>query len=366
MDISLYHSTMRQFDHLRNVHSVTTMNTISHLIEKQVIRLELPVVFYAGFQRFSNFPYQSKYYERLGKICDQVYIFGVPDIRIAPIPGVTFISLDADSPLVEEWFLVVDSPAFWTTLIAKQIDKYYSTMRNRQFDGIWSYDEEVVSHAAQDMARTVQREHKPIKRRDYATQNKYITEINHYFMRQLDATKFTNQRQQTQLSTLYTFMDALTRDLPTPYFSVNHFPVPLLEDLVHILYTFFEATDVAVVLRENDQYYPVIASKYSQHTSTQAFHTDTGASSQAIQHGILIRIDNATQTNKTDPLMPKAQSLIAAPIVGKKDIYGAITVGDITANNFSKEDTRTVATIAKVLGLIIEQRAQASKTLVEA
>ncbi|NOK60524.1 MAG: GAF domain-containing protein [Chloroflexi bacterium AL-W] len=366
MDISLFHSAASQFDHLRNVHSVTTMNTISHLIEKQVIKLELPVVFYAGFQRFSNFPYQSKYYERLGKVCDQVYIFGVPDIRLAPIPGVTFIGLDADSPLVEEWFLVVDSPAFWTTLIAKQVDEYYSTMRNRQFDGIWSYDEDVVGHVARDMARTVQREYKRITQRDYATQNAYITEINHYFMRQLDATKFTSQRQQTQLSTLYTFMDALTRDLPTPYFSVNHFPVPLLEDLVHILYTFFEATDVAVILRENDQYYPVIASRYSQRTPNPPFHSGTGASSQAIEHGTLIRIDDTIQSNKIDPLMPKAQSLIAAPITGKKDIYGAITVGDVTANNFSKEDARTVATIAKVLGLIIEQRAQASKALVEA
>ncbi|NOK58651.1 MAG: GAF domain-containing protein [Chloroflexi bacterium AL-W] len=336
MNISLFHSATSQFDHLPNVHSVATMNTISHLIEKQVIQLQLSTVLYAGFQRFSNFPYQKAYYAQLGAVCDHVYILGIPDMPLTPIPNVTFVALDPASPLAAEWFLVVDSSAFWTTLIAKQIDVYSTTMRNRQFEGIWSYDEAVVGHVAQEIAQVVGREHDPITQRDYASQNTTMTKLNQHFMRELEDTKFANQHQRTQLLTLYTFMDALTRDLPTPYFAVNHFPMPLLEDLVHILYTFFEATDVAVVLRERNEYYPVIASRSSHRTHPHTLRSGDGISVQAIEQEIIICIDDVAQRQEREPLMPNAKSLIAVPIFGKHGVYGAITVGDITANNFSR------------------------------
>ncbi len=99
MAVSLFRSIASQYKDLRGVNTVAMMNSISRLIENQLIENQLPVNFYAGFERFSHFPDQLRRYSRLGAVCRRVYVFGVPDIRPPSIPGIEFVELSPTSPL---------------------------------------------------------------------------------------------------------------------------------------------------------------------------------------------------------------------------------------------------------------------------
>ncbi|HEY9297144.1 MAG TPA: DICT sensory domain-containing protein, partial [Phormidium sp.] len=109
MDISLFRSIASQYQDLRSVHSLATMNVISHLIEDQILNHKLTVDLYAGFQRFSDFSEQLPRYMRLGDMCRRVFVFGVADIQPPSIPGIEFIELSPTSALGRERFLLVNT-----------------------------------------------------------------------------------------------------------------------------------------------------------------------------------------------------------------------------------------------------------------
>lgn len=341
MNISLFRSIASQYKDLRRVNTVAMMNIISQQIEEQIIQQKLALNLYVGFQRFSNFIEQHRRYSRLGAICRRVYVFGVADCQPPVVPGIEFVEIAPASALSNEWFLLVNTYDFWTTLVARELEPHPVT-GDRQFDGIWSFNEPLVERISLLIAQILEFSYMPIQQRNYEQQNLHISEINSGILGALEQATLTSHRHWIQFRTLQlmTEIDAQQTN-------------GLLNEAAQILHTVFGATSVAVLLNRANGYYTIAASEGDVVTNRQKIPLSTGLGGRAIQQGQLIQINNSCQIPEVDPLLPTAQSLIAAPISNRR-IHGAVVVG-LQSQQWNDTDGQMILAVAKVLAFKLEQ-----------
>ncbi len=187
MDISLYRMIPQDVRDSVFVNSVPLMNVISHEIEDVVINNQLRVDFYAGFQCFSFFTRQLKRYTRLARVCRRVYVWGVPDIDPPAIPGVEYMPLHPDQALAREWFLVVDTPTFFTALLTQETTYGQHVPKGyRRFEGIWTYDSDIVSRAHLLVSQLLGVNYPGVSIRDYEQQSKHLVQISNRLVQRQD------------------------------------------------------------------------------------------------------------------------------------------------------------------------------------
>ncbi|NEZ59911.1 DICT sensory domain-containing protein [Adonisia turfae] len=342
MDISLFRSLAGQYDTLRFTRSVAMMNVISQQIEDQILQHQLAVDFYAGFQRFSNFPEQMRRYSRLGSVCRRVYVFGVPDCQPPSIQGVEFIELSPTSALAQEWFLFVDTSEFWATLVAQETENQPGTS-GRQYDALWSYDEAVVDRIALLMSQVMESMYRPVKERLYSQQYMHIAEINSRMLELIEQTDKVSQRRWQQLRTVHNIAEMSSNS-----------PSKLLQNTAIILQSVFGAAGVAISFKLDNDYYTVPVLVGEANGKGRKISLAKGISGQVMCQGRLVQIRDTNQRTDVDVVMPTAQSLIAAPLVCRK-ISGAISIGAPESNHWNDEDAKTLMAIAKVVALQFEQ-----------
>lgn len=158
--------------------SLPIMNAISHEIEDVVIEHGLAVDMYAGFQRFSHLARQPERYQQLARACRQIYVWGIPDTPPPDIHNIHYIPLAEDTELAHEWFLVVDSPGFFTALLAQESTPGLAVAPTDQcFEGIWTHDSHLVGQAVAMAAQLLGRSYAPVQRRNYEEQSQYLALI---------------------------------------------------------------------------------------------------------------------------------------------------------------------------------------------
>lgn len=176
MNISLYNAVIGGIDLKQIVRSIPMMNAISHQIERQILKEKMPIDLYSGFQHLSFFTPQMKTYQQLGTVCQSVTIFGVADVELPPLPNTDFKALDVKSPLVQEWFLLVDTPEFWTVLATHEL-KPDPVSGERRFEGVWTFDAVIVARASRSLRKAVGHSNQTISRRSETSQARHIAEI---------------------------------------------------------------------------------------------------------------------------------------------------------------------------------------------
>lgn len=344
MDISLFRSVASQYQHIRRVNTVSMMNVISHQIEDQVIQHKLSVDFYAGFQKFSNFPDQLRRYSRLGAICRRVYVFGVADSEPPSIPGVEFIEISPSSVLSREWFLLVNTSSFWTTLVAQEVDGRDITTGGRRFDGLWSFDEQVVDRISLLISQVMESSYQPIRQRNYEQQNIHISDVSSRMLGMLEQVVLNSQRRRVHLRTLQQFAETSSNN-----------PDNLLEDTAEILHSIFGATGVVIAgLNPSKEDYSVCAIAGDANGKGWKMPVSEGLIGRAIQQARLIQVTSVRQRHESDPLLPTAKALIAAPII-EGQVYGAIAISNTESNQWDEDDGQTLMAIARMLAIHLRQ-----------
>lgn len=344
MDISLFRSVASQYQHIRRVNTVSMMNVISHQIEDQVIQHKLSVDFYAGFQKFSNFPDQLRRYSRLGAICRRVYVFGVADSEPPSIPGVEFIEISPSSVLSREWFLLVNTSSFWTTLVAQEVDGRDITTGGRRFDGLWSFDEQVVDRISLLISQVMESSYQPIRQRNYEQQNIHISDVSSRMLGMLEQVVLNSQRRRVHLRTLQQFAETSSNN-----------PENLLEDTAEILHSIFGATGVVIAgLNPSKEDYSVCAVAGDANGKGWKMPVSEGLIGRAIQQARLIQVTSVRQRHESDPLLPTAKALIAAPII-EGQVYGAIAISNTESNQWDEDDGQTLMAIARMLAIHLRQ-----------
>jgi len=184
MNLSLYSAVVSGFEINRIIHSVPLMNTISNAIEKQILKENMPVDLYAGFQRLSFFEHQQATYRQLDHVCQSVTVFGVLDIEPPVFSKTEFTALEPDSALAQEWFMVVDTPQFWTLLSTQELMPDPSTGR-RRFEGVWTFDAVVVARASRYLRHALGRPTQTVTRRSERAQDENVTALKDRMLEQI-------------------------------------------------------------------------------------------------------------------------------------------------------------------------------------
>lgn len=343
MDVSLFRSISGQYQDLRRVNTTAMMNVISHHIEDQVIQHRLPVDFYAGFQRFSNFPEQLRRYSRLGAVCRRVYVFGVADYQPPNIPGIEFVELSPTSMLSKEWFLLVNTADFWTTLVTQEVEGRDQTSGGRRFDGLWSFNEVVVDRIALLVSQLMETAYVPIHHRNHNQQNVHISEISSRMLTMLETAEIGSQRRWTQLQTVQKIAEITPRT-----------PTELLHDTAKILNTIFGAAGVVIALARSNRQYKVAAIEGDAIGNGWKMPITEGLTGRVIQQSRLMQVAEVRQSQDGDPLLPAAKGLISAPIMHRRN-HGVITLGSAEPNVWTAEDAQTVMTIGHMLAIQLEK-----------
>ena len=184
MNISLYDAVIGGFELKRIIHSVALMNTISHQIERQILKDARPIDLYAGFERLSFFEAQKNTYAELDRVCESVTVFGIADVTPPPFAKTDFTALETDSPLAREWFIVVDTAEFWTLLSTQELSPDPITGK-RRFEGVWTFDAVVVARASRYLRHVLGRPIQTITRRQEASQERHIADMRASMLEQM-------------------------------------------------------------------------------------------------------------------------------------------------------------------------------------
>ncbi len=342
MSISLFRSIANQYQNLRQINSVSMMNVISHQIEDQVVQRHLAVDFYAGFQKFSNFPDQLRRYSRLGGVCRRVYVFGTADYRPERLPGVEFVEISPTSPLTREWFLLVDTPNFWTTLVAQEVEGQDAITGGRCFDGLWSFDETVVDRISLLVSQVMETSYEPVQVRKHSQQNIHISEIHRRLLGMHEQCELTSQRRWAQLRTLQSVSELTSRN-----------PLELLQGVARILHTIFGAEGVVIALRVADDQLKILVVEGNAIGQGWKLPLSHGLSGKALHQKRAVQILDATRRQVGEPLLPAAKALIAVPIMHRW-VHGAITIGHLQPGRWSEEEAQALMTLGRSVAVHLE------------
>lgn len=170
--LSLYPLVSRHTSRDLMTTSVPTLLAISHSLEDVVMRHRLALTFYAGFQRVSSFLPQLDRFARLAALCQQVFVFAVPDAPFPALPGVTHVRLPDDAPLAREWFIIVDHERFGAALLTRQLGDSPTRVtrramefgRGRLYEGVLTFEDGIVGAARQALDEAVGRRYQPVMR----------------------------------------------------------------------------------------------------------------------------------------------------------------------------------------------------------
>ncbi len=137
------------------LHQRRTMNIISHVIEDTTLIDHVPTRIYAGFQRMSKFIPQVKRYNGIAQHAQRVYVFGVPDVPPPDLPNITYVYLEEDAALANEWFLISRGNDYASALVTQEKTRFSDPDHLRRFQGIWTFDIDIINVLDQWLLNTV-------------------------------------------------------------------------------------------------------------------------------------------------------------------------------------------------------------------
>lgn len=129
----------------------SSLITLSHILEDQVLNRELSPVIFTAFQKARYYRQEKPRYDRLDQLARDITIFG------EDLPGGEIFQ--------HEWFIVINEPRFKALIASYELNSeaYLKLLpagsqvlpgeRNRLFVGFWSYDPEIVDFATRLLAQ---------------------------------------------------------------------------------------------------------------------------------------------------------------------------------------------------------------------
>lgn len=129
--------------------SKATLTEISHVLENAVIDHDLPGAVFTGFQRSAHWLRELRRYERLAQPrARSVAVFAAGNLGSERTDDIVRVPLAEDSPLVEEWFIIILTTGFSAVLLGEDTGEEYADELDRSFETVWSFDHHVVTTVA--------------------------------------------------------------------------------------------------------------------------------------------------------------------------------------------------------------------------
>jgi DICT domain-containing protein len=141
-EISLYEALREKFNEQLQpqLQCKTTLMTLSHALEEEVLQNRLAPVIFTSFQDVRYYQSEVARYQELESIARSVTLFGR--------------NLSHNPTFEKEWFVVINEPRFKALMACYEVEPTAFSRwgvtpdeKIRPFVGIWSYEREVVDYA---------------------------------------------------------------------------------------------------------------------------------------------------------------------------------------------------------------------------
>ena len=350
-DISLFELVTPDQDQDAFVNTVDMMLKISYQVEDIVIDNELPVDFYAGFQRFSHFRHQAKRYRRLADVARRVFVFGEADSTPPTIPGVQFVPLPPGSALIREWFLVVNTPGFFTALLTQEIPGADPIRRDRRFRGLWTHDEAVVGNAHLLVTQVLGQPFRPVLGRDYRAQNRYLVRMSNKIVQYSEASNLSRAQSESSLGVLSQVALQVSARAGLD---------ESLQAVTTALRQTFQARTARLYLRNGEgQLHLKAASAATTGEGIPAEQSPLpaeGAANTAVRERRPLTIPDTQDAGEPDPLDHTVRSLVAVPLLAGPQALGVLLVGRDLLNGFDASALLLLTAVGAQVSLAIERQ----------
>ncbi len=138
----------------------SSLTALSHAMEDQVLASDAQPLIIASFQKERFYRQEAHRYERIAAITPHVYVLAAPETSFTNASrDYETIAFDPSDQLSHEWHLVVIGVQYSTCLICQERQNlptagaetpHLQAMdQTRRFEGIWTFDREVSSLAAE-------------------------------------------------------------------------------------------------------------------------------------------------------------------------------------------------------------------------
>ncbi|MBE9065483.1 GAF domain-containing protein [Leptolyngbya cf. ectocarpi LEGE 11479] len=153
MSDSLLKNLLKDLPNLRSqTYFKSSLIALSHAMEDLIlVGDEAPLVI-ANFQRERFYRQEIRRYQQIAQRTEQVYVLAAPEPESGfaiDTAAYDVIPLHPDDALTQEWHLVIIGKHHSACLICReQIETDASVDQMRTFEGVWTFDPSVSSHAA--------------------------------------------------------------------------------------------------------------------------------------------------------------------------------------------------------------------------
>lgn len=158
---SLLQDLLQTQPHLRSqVYFKSSLVALSHAMEDQILSgFADHSLFIASFQREQFYRQEAHRYHRIAEHTDQAYVLSAPESDFKHHSGYyETIAFDPSDALSQEWHLVIVGQQYSACLLCRekavssaQLEASHPSLveQSRRFEGIWTFDRQVSSKAAQ-------------------------------------------------------------------------------------------------------------------------------------------------------------------------------------------------------------------------
>ena len=140
----------------------SSLVALSHAMEDQVLSGQGQPLVFANFQKERYYRQESRRYQRISTLAQAVFVLAAPetDFIRSSSPCHT-VALAPDDPLTQEWHLIVIDAHYASCLVCRERSLRRRTESQdwklqggdtaRQFEGVWSFDRQIVLTAARHL-----------------------------------------------------------------------------------------------------------------------------------------------------------------------------------------------------------------------
>jgi DICT domain-containing protein/GAF domain-containing protein len=144
----------------RQMYFKSSLTALSHAMEDQVLAGDDAPIVIASFQRERFYRQEAHRYVRIADKTDQVYVLAAPEADFTDLSeAYETIAFHPGDGLCAEWHLIVLGKNYASCLICKEKEGLPTTAlhvdQSRRFEGIWTFDRQVVFQAAELMVQRI-------------------------------------------------------------------------------------------------------------------------------------------------------------------------------------------------------------------
>ncbi|MEW5806054.1 MAG: diguanylate cyclase [Acidobacteriota bacterium] len=124
--------------------NLSSLATMRRELLNVITRFQLKPVVFAGIQYLGQFSREEKIYMAILESARKLFLFGVPDAEVGPVPGLFSVPLD-EGRYTKDVFLVINGTDYYAAMIAKEIRKDLFEEDKNLYKAFITFDRKIIN-----------------------------------------------------------------------------------------------------------------------------------------------------------------------------------------------------------------------------